>query len=191
MKEGVCGVLRQTRVEEICNAYYNDVFRFCLFRTGEQEAAAELTQETFLLLQQKAPALEDTAVKAWLYRTAHNLSLAFHRARRKRLLTEVDLALAEERLELQIETSREGEIDDETLLEIGTQILRSLGQEDQALYRMRYRLHMKYAEIAAALGISENTAQVRAFRLRARVLQQIRAKLEGREDAVWNETTAT
>ena len=182
-------MLRQARVEEICNAYYNDVFRFCLYRTGDAEAASELTQETFLLLQQKAPALTDTAVKAWLYRTAHNLSLAFHRDKRKRLLTEVDLALAEQRLEQQIETARKDEIDDETLLEIGTQILCSLGQQDQALYRMRYRLHMKYAEIAAALGISENTAQVRAFRLRARVLQQIRTRLEGREDAVWSETT--
>ena len=178
-------------MEEIYQQYAQTVYRYLLSLTRDADLAEELTQETFLLLQQKAPALEDTAVKAWLYRTAHNLSLAFHRARRKRLLTEVDLALAEERLELQIETSREGEIDDETLLEIGTQILRSLGQEDQALYRMRYRLHMKYAEIAAALGISENTAQVRAFRLRARVLQQIRARLEGREDAVWNETTAT
>ncbi len=184
-------MLRQARVEEICNAYYNDVFRFCLYRTGETEAASELTQETFLLLQQKAPALEDTAVKAWLYRTAHNLSLAFHRDKRKRLLTEVELEQAEQRLELQIEALRTEEIDDETLLAIGTQILCSLTQQDQALYRMRYRLHMKYAEIAAALGVPENTVHVRAFRLRARVLQQIHARLEGKEDAVWNETTDT
>ena len=182
-------MLKQARIEAICNAYYNDVFRFCLYKTGEREAAAELTQETFLLLQQKAPALEDTAVKAWLYRTAQNLSLAFHREKRKRLSSEIDLDAAERQLEARIEMIREAEIEEETLLEIGTAILRSLSQEDQSLYRMRYRLNMKYTEIAAALGISENTAQVRAFRMRARVLQMIRETLDGKEEAVCRQTS--
>ena len=53
---------------------------------------------------------------------------------------------------------------------------------------MHYKLHMKYADIAAALGVSENTVQVRAFRLRARVLQRIRTELNGREEAVCKET---
>ena len=177
-------MLRQARVEEICNAYYNGVFRFCLYRTGETEAAAELTQETFLLLQQKAPALTDDAVKAWLYRTAHNLSLAYHREKRRRLQDELDFDAAERLLEAKIDAACEEKIDDGTLAKIGAAILQSLGKEEQALYRMRYRLHMKYADIAAALGVSENTAQVRAFRLRARVLQMIREALDGKEEAV-------
>ena len=181
-------MLKQARVEEICNAYYNDVFRFCLYKTGEREAAAELTQETFLLLQQKAPALDDGAVKAWLFRAAHNLSLRLHREKRKRLQHEVDLDAAEGELDTRIERLAEDELDEETLLRLGAGILASLSQQDQSLYRMHYKLHMKYADIAAVLGVSESTVQVRAFRLRARVLQKIQETLGGKEDAVCGQT---
>ncbi len=180
-------MLKQARVEEICNAYYHDVFRFCLYKTGEREAAAELTQETFLLLQQKAPALEDGAVKAWLFKAAHNLSLRLHREKRKRLQNEVELDAAEQELDRRIEQLEEDAIDEETLLRLGAEILSGLGPQDQALYRMHYKLHMKYAAIAEVLGVSENTVQVRAFRLRARVLQKIRDSLSGKEDAVCRE----
>lgn len=184
-------MLKQARIEEICNAYYGDVFRFCLFQTGEREEAAELTQETFLLLQQKAPALDDGHIKAWLFKTAHNLSHALHRKKRKRLLTEVELDAAAAALDTQIEQLFETEIDDETLQAIGSEILGSLGPQDQALYRMHYKLHMKYAEIATALGVTENTVQVRAFRLRARVLQKVKAALNGKEDAACKQTIHT
>ena len=187
-EKGGSGVLKQARIEEICNAYYGDVFRFCLYKTGEREAAAELTQETFLLLQQKAPALEDGAVKAWLFKAAHNLSLRLFREKRKQLQNEVDLDAAEQELDFRVERLEEDEIDEETLLQIGAEILGSLGQQDQALYRMHYKLHMKYAAIAEVLGVTESTVQVRAFRLRARVLQKIRESLGGKEDAVCRET---
>ncbi len=181
-------MLKQARIEEICNAYYGDVYRFCLYKTGEREEAAELTQETFLLLQQKAPALEDGAIRAWLFKTAHNLSLSRYREKRKRLQTEVALDAAEGVLQTEIDRLGEAALDEETLLAIGTAILQTLDAPDQALYRMHYKLHMKYADIAAALGVSENTVQVRAFRLRARVLQRIRTELNGREEAVCKET---
>lgn len=181
-------MLKQARVEEICNAYYNDVFRFCLYKTGEREDAAELTQETFLLLQQKAPALEDGAMRAWLFKTAHNLSLGRYREKRKRLQTEVELEAAEGILQTEIDRLSEAEFDEETLLAIGTAVLQTLDAPDQALYRMHYKLHMKYADIAAVLGVSENTVQVRAFRLRARVLQRIRTELNGKEDAPCKKT---
>ena len=87
--------------------------------------------------------------------------------------------------------SRLGEIDEETLLRLGAEILASLGQQDQSLYRMHYKLHMKYADIAAVLGVSESTVQVRAFRLRARVLQKIHETLGGKEDAVCGQTILT
>lgn len=181
-------MLKQARIEEICNAYYSDVFRFCLYKTGEREAAAELTQETFLLLQQKAPALEDGAMKAWLFKAAHNLSLRLHREKRKRLLNEVELDAAEQELDFRIEQLEEDAIDEETLLRLGAEILGTLGPQDQALYRMHYKLHMKYTAIAEVLGVSENTVQVRAFRLRARVLQEIQNILGGKEDAACRKT---
>ena len=43
-------------------------------------------------------------------------------------------------------------------------------------------------QLAEVLGVTESTVQVRAFRLRARVLQKIRESLGGKEDAVCRET---
>lgn len=60
------------RATEIANLYYNDIYHLCLSRLKKEENAADVTQEVFLLFQEKYEGLEDEYIKAWLYKVANN-----------------------------------------------------------------------------------------------------------------------
>ena len=60
------------RANEIANLYYNDIYHLCLSRLKKEENAADVTQEVFLLFQEKYEGLEDEYIKAWLYKVANN-----------------------------------------------------------------------------------------------------------------------
>jgi RNA polymerase sigma-70 factor, ECF subfamily len=76
--------------EALYELYADRLYRYLLARTGDPDAAADLTTELFLRvmkhvgrfrLNQQRPA---ASFSAWLYRIAGNLATDYHRARRLR-----------------------------------------------------------------------------------------------------------
>ena len=66
----------KTYLEDIAEKYYDDIFRFCAFQTGNGEEACDLAQETFLRALIHLADLEDLSPsqrRAWLRKTARNL----------------------------------------------------------------------------------------------------------------------
>ena len=60
--------------------HYDGIFRFCLCKTGNREAAYDCAQETFLhLLRYLEAYTEQKKFKAWLYRIASNVCMDYFR----------------------------------------------------------------------------------------------------------------
>ena len=60
--------------------YYDGIYRFCYYKTGDREAAYDCTQETFLhLLRYIGTYVEQKKFKAYLYRIAGNVCTDFFR----------------------------------------------------------------------------------------------------------------
>ena len=60
--------------------HYDGIFRFCLCKTGDREAAYDCAQETFLhLLRYLEAYTEQKKFKAWLYRIASNVCMDYFR----------------------------------------------------------------------------------------------------------------
>lgn len=68
---------------QLADRYYDDVFRYCYYQTGNEQAAWDCTQDTFLhLLRFLDSYAEQGKFKAWLLRIALNACRDYFRKNR-------------------------------------------------------------------------------------------------------------
>lgn len=60
-------------VEEVARRYYDDVYRFLIFKTGDRELAGDLTQETFLRFIRYLDSYQERNLKGYLLTLAMNV----------------------------------------------------------------------------------------------------------------------
>lgn len=60
-------------INDIAQAYYDDIYRFCCFQTGNREWAYDLTQETFLRFIRYVDSMKGGNLKGYLLTIAMNV----------------------------------------------------------------------------------------------------------------------
>lgn len=163
------------RAEEIAEAYYDDVYRFCFSRIQNEEEASEVTQDVFLLFQEKCDELNDDKIRAWLYSVANNKLKEKSREiaeREKRLIFGITSGLKSED-ELTYEMEYEENITDEEIDEKKSEIISSLSEKELELFMYVYSKHMKYSRLAETLGVSEASLRTRVSRLNAKIKAKV------------------
>ena len=62
---------------QLYERHYRSIFRYLFYRTGDQQAAEDLTGEVFLKMVQALPAYRVTSAtfRTWLFQIARNLSI--------------------------------------------------------------------------------------------------------------------
>jgi RNA polymerase sigma factor (sigma-70 family) len=120
---------------------------------GDRDAASDLTQETFArALRSDYTIREPRAVRSWLFQTATNL--ARNERRRRAILRFVPFTGFERSA---------GEAFDVQASQVSA-ALRSISADEAATLLLRYHSGFTRAEIAAMLGIAEETAKSRLAR---------------------------
>jgi RNA polymerase sigma-70 factor, ECF subfamily len=137
---------------------YSPLYRFALSLTRNETQAADLTQETFLILaRQQAQVRDSTKIKSWLFTTL-----------RREFLRGLRSQSAHPEVELKPEHSDELVVDPAVLraTDAGV-VLEALAQVDES-YRMVlelfYLADLSYKEIAASLEIPIGTVMSRLSR---------------------------
>lgn len=162
--------------EAFVDAHYQGVFDFLLWLCGDADAAADLTQESFAGFWESLDRLGDLPrldLKAWLYGIARNRWRKRCRDHRPPVPLEEALALADsdpgpETLALQ-------RLDAQSL----AAAVANLPPDFRETLLLRVMRDFTYAEIAAALGISEALARWRVHRAR----RALRTMLAAEDDA--------
>ena len=68
-------------LDPLIDKYYPEIFRFCYYRTGSEQAAYDCTQDTFLrMLRFMDSYVETHKFKRWLLRIALNVCRDYYRA---------------------------------------------------------------------------------------------------------------
>jgi RNA polymerase sigma factor (sigma-70 family) len=145
-------------------------------RLGEPQAVEEVMQEVALAaVRQKAPLLDFTKVKSWLYRLAVMQSLLYRRkqGRRRKLIDRYA-----QRIRPSEHDTREFDplgwlLAEERHQQVRT-ALKQLSSRDAEILLLKYTEDWSYRELAAHLGISESAVEARLHRARRRM----RAALE-------------
>lgn len=122
------------------------VFRFLVASVG-REAADDCFQETFLAALRAYPRLRaDTDHAAWIMTIAHRKALDHHRARRRAAVPVADVP--------EVAVHDPAPADDDTWARV-----RALPPKQRAAVLLRYAGDLTHAEVAVALGCSEEAAR--------------------------------
>ncbi len=162
------------RATEIANLYYNDIYHLCLSRLKKEENAADVTQEVFLLFQEKYEGLEDEYIKAWLYKVADNKIKEQFRAiaKREKELIYGTVFGSHISTDILYEMEEDNKITLEELEEKKESILSSLSEKELELFEMVYTKHMEYKELAEAFNVSEHAVRARVYRLKLKIKEK-------------------
>jgi RNA polymerase sigma factor (sigma-70 family) len=150
--------------QRLLEEHRTDVYRFLVASVGRQ-AADDCFQETFLSALRAYPRLRDASnLRGWLFTIATRKALDHWRGERRRPLPVEQLPEPVAR--------EQADGDPELWTAVG-----SLPPMQRAAVIHRYVLDLPYAEIADALGISEEAARANTYegRRKLRSMQEVTA----------------
>ena len=149
--------------------YYEQIFRFVYRRTSDEALSADLCSQVFLKAMQKIHTYTFKGVpfSAWLYRIASNEVTQYYRNSQKNRIVSIREANLEEMTD---------EIDDfdyekqrNTLLKA----LNTLPQDDMQFIELRFFEQRSFKEVGQILGITENNAKTRTYRVLAKIKRSV------------------
>jgi len=162
-------------VARLYDLYADRIYRYVLARTGDQQAAEDLTADVFLRVVQHVQRFKldssrpAASVSAWLYRIAGNLVTDYHRARSRRQVVSIE---AETPFALAVpDPSQQAERRE--ALERLSGALEKLTEDQRLVVIRKFGDGMSNAQVAAWLGKTEGAVEAlqhRALRTLCRLL---------------------
>ena len=163
-------------LEEAFENYGKALEEFCRVRLDEAgQFSNDCVQETFLVFYKRLLGGETFEnPRAFLYKTANNMVLRakeeyYKNAKRSKSLDEA------ENIAVFIEETSEDEINYD---EIKEKLIKTLSEEEQRLYKMKYEKGLKLSEIGKELNINPAAAANRLARLRVKIKSRVSPVLE-------------
>ena len=155
-------------VRAIYDSYAQYLFAVCRRYTGDSESAADVLQDSFVKIFTSLDSFEwrgEGSLKSWMRRTVVNEALMFLRSRRRdgEFLSDGLPEAAEE---------DEPDVDDIPMQELQRMIC-ELPEGYRTVFNLYVFEKMSHREIAAALGISENTSYSQFSRARSLLARKI------------------
>jgi RNA polymerase sigma-70 factor (ECF subfamily) len=155
-------VADMSRFSVLYDRYYIRIFRFVLQRVGDEETSADVTSRVFLnaMVHLGSYKHKGYPFASWLYRIARNEVNQYYRRERtdRQFQTQWnDIA------DVAQEIDKQGE--EEHLIKEMMKALKKLKQDDLEIVEMRFFEKRSFREIGDILGMTENNAKVKMFRI--------------------------
>jgi len=142
--------------------YFKPIFLFIHRRVGDKEISGDLTQQVFLKALNSIGKYQDRGLpfSAWLFRIAHNQCFDYYKqSNRMRMVV-----MEEEVMENMFEELTADQTRSEWEKKLPN-ILQQLEPEELHLIEMRFFENRPFREISEILGITENYAKVKTYRV--------------------------
>lgn len=146
----------------IVSRYYDEIYRFCLYLTGQETDSYDITQEVFLRFIKYVDSYEYRNLKGYLLIIARNLCRDYFHHRK-------DISCLEDVSYLGSEDMRLGNLEDRMIL---WHALQQLPVNQREIIILRIYEELRFHEIAGILGCNLSTAKSR-FRLGVKSLRKI------------------
>lgn len=137
--------------------YYGELLAFLTRKLGSRDQALDVTQETYLRVLSKRPARPILSPRAFLYKTAMNLSIDIFRKQKKQ--THLSLESEDVRPFLTVPSEQEGTLEAKKQVHILCQAISQLPPKCRHVFLLHKFQERTHAEIANQLGISRNMVE--------------------------------
>ena len=141
--------------------YYRQVYVFVFRRVNNEEMAGDIVSNTFLkaLLSLKKYVFRGVPFSAWLFRIASNEVNMFYRKTNRERVVSLDKS------DLGKMIAETGDSDSEEKQKMLLKALTILTGEEMHLIELRFFEKRAFVEVGEILGITENNAKVRTYRI--------------------------
>lgn len=165
--------------EALVTAYQKQVYNLALRTVGNEEDAADMTQEAFLRAYRSLGSFRgDSKFSVWLYRLTTNICIDFLRSRGRRPTVSLTAADEdEEPQELDVADDRFDPVQSLERAELRRAVQRGLASLPEDYRRILMLLELSglsYAEIGQVLRLEEGTVKSRLFRARKKLCDFLR-----------------
>ncbi|MDE5824087.1 MAG: RNA polymerase sigma factor [Lachnospiraceae bacterium] len=158
---------KQAIVQSAVEKYYDDIYRFCRYYTGNEVDSYDIVQEVFLRFLKYSDSCGHRNLKGYLFMIARNLCCDYFRNLSIQRENMFSLDAATENAvdgTLKIRTGYSRTIEDCDSELFLRELLQSIPQEQREVVLLRIHDGLKFREIAKIAGCSLSTAKSR-FRL--------------------------
>lgn len=147
--------------KQIFEANSKKIFHLCYGYTGDDDAANDLLQETFLKVWQNLEKFRNQAmISTWIYRIAVNTCLTYLRSEKRQAKDELTPFIAENKID---EVSNKNE-----QVALLYKCISRLEESERIIITMVLD-EMPYPEIAEISGISEGNLRVKIYRIKQKL----------------------
>ena len=160
------------RFDVLYDNYYKSIFVFIYRRTGNEDLSADITSQVFLkaLINIKKYEFKGVPFSAWLFRIAFNeINMYFRKNNANRVIS-----LDQNNI---IQIVNEVQEEDNAL---ATQrmmtALKKLDGDDIQLIELRFFEKRSFADLADIVGITENNAKVKVYRILDKLKKILKTK---------------
>ncbi|WP_148134452.1 RNA polymerase sigma factor [Candidatus Formimonas warabiya] len=153
--------------------FFDDVYRYTLFKTGNKWDADDLVSEVFRKAFEKFTSLRDNP-KAWLMTIARNTVIDFYRKKR-------DLVVEDTELEKHTYTfSFEEALEKQDELRCLKKGLKNLAKEDLELINLKYFADLTHQEIGTIMGKTGDAIKMKTLRIVRQLGEAVKRCMEGK-----------
>lgn len=159
---------------ELYDLYYQDIYRYLYYRTGDSNSAEDLTSEVFIKMVRALSnyQIQSTPFRAWLFQIARNLAIDHHRRKIARPIVALDENLDSQ--DIRVDRVVEARLTHESLMKR----LGLLDESQRDVVVLRFIEEISIAETARILHKTEDAIKG----LQRRALLTLRAGLSPMEE---------
>lgn len=140
--------LKKEEFSALFNAHFEDLRRYMLYRSGNEEIATDLAQETFMLVWEKQMTIDPGKVKGLLFKIAGDLFISQYR--KQQVAFNFFQAFQPDNKSI----TPEDELNFQELKDAYEAALKSMPEKQRTVFLMSRIDELKYKEIADQLGLS-------------------------------------
>lgn len=147
--------------DEIYKIYWQKIFRLCMGYVNDHEQAADMAQETFIIVWEQLPKYRNEAnISTWIFRIASNNCLR-HIEKQKRF----------PKSEMPVHLKEENQESLEPQIQFLYKCISELPETDRVIISLELE-NIKQAEIASIVGLSEANIRVRIHRIKEKLTEK-------------------
>lgn len=165
--------MKKEEFQELFNAYFGDVRKYILYRSGNEDVATDIAQETFLKIWEKQTTIDQAKVKGLLLKIAGDLYVSQYRR------TQLSYNFFNTYRPHHKAETPEDAVHFQELQAAYENALRTMPEKQRDVFLMNRIDELKYREIAEQLNVSVKAIEKRMSQALEHLKTHLKDKITG------------